>query len=1547
MSDGLDQLRLVLGPQQSRAPLALPPMPVRPRRTTGVPAPAPKKKDRSFWQNVASLFTEGLRASANLGPGLIHLGGVAFDEATGRFRQGFDAARALKDIADGGGISDETRRTALIQMDPGLRMQKYAPGTFMVGQSLTNTGSRLIHPTQYARAFNEGKLTPVLLEDVGNAMLVAGGLGKALGASAASARAAAEASAAAGAADAVSLASKASRLEKAASIAMRAEKLGGEVANVPFKPYVNKYTASALRTVGRAGGRGLLTAFENLASKDSTLGEMARNIRATNASRLTEEGRAGYGLLRTGWARGQRAYDRVWKVAAENAQKGGFNSAEEGAAFALINNVGKGDYQLTQMGRALGMTPEAVRELHAQRLLPEQGFTPEVRDLVHAYESGSLPADVRARIDSHIYEIRKMADEVQKTTLAGSGRLAGGLDPQQLGVDAVDRNVVLNLRQAGMADAQIEALVQRKQRLGSWDQVLEEVRRESQAQQPLTLRGSTSQQLSGPTGRPAGLAVRGAGERLANSRLRIAKPGRIEFADNAVDARRIADFEAEHATSVADHINALQQEQAQYADYIAALDRELAAIDNMTPEQLQEAVQAERQRVINAAQTLRSDIEYQFFTVVEIVPEKNWISSLPQRVIRGRDVRGRPIFKWGFKRGDRFVPAGAEWDFLERLSEKDIAYLRRKSSPIGQLPDNLFDQYQANRSQAALPDHADQLSIMRELIEMSRKHDELGQFIRARPMHMARLLDRASMQYLSEVYSGDLRELFIGKGGAEALRAVMRDATEREMSGNGLFSASSYYAETIPKLQAQYDELLTRAEQLDAHASNLEQGGAPRSPTSLSPVRRSATASNVANGQTRIPRLPIADAVDPMTPPFAAAANGPASAGVTLLDQALADITSYPSRWRPLMRQMNLAREAGLPVSSLPRDLAAAGYDPIYLPGGESQLFKSRWQKSPQDVLNVGSAGLRGMSSERLRMNAELQPYSWRTYAEQLSSRARTTVLNDALMTFVQSGGIKKVADVLDGTELADLRAQATQEAIASNPALFRQTGNQFTMETGSPNARQAAVIQEILGDRIVKRLADKGYEVFQGDAVAPKAGDFNPGAAVDTTKVLADSLVLPIGVRARFQLRTIPKGVNAVLEGLRYTNRKWKGAVLPFSLRWQIGDALGGFFQGAVGGGILPDEMIAKMADLKNGRLSQDALDATVNHPNFVDTGLTRDMADYRMAAQSRPPRTVIGKLQRKSFALNETINRFNRQAYLLAKLERLLKEKGLSIDDVERTKAWNDPEVQRAINEAVDDSNKVMGTFDDLTPFEQRYLREIMPFYAWTRHITKLTMRTAIDNPARVMWTLRLGTMVTDPEERPDWLLGSIKLPDALVPDFIAKGDALLPTNFMNPFNDALNNPAYTPSGIARSLSPGIRIPMAGIFGLEANPGDNATPFRMITRPYGETRNPLRDAVYTGLQSFPATREAMNLAPQVDVAGIDLGPVVRYHSGRKMVDAYGNPIGPYANMGPLAARATIPLRLAGIPLPTSAADAQAIVRSRQKAATVRRRKRKKVRLG
>ena len=640
----------------------------------------------------------------------------------------------------------------------------------------------------------------------------------------------------------------------------------------------------------------------------------------------------------------------------------------------------------------------------------------------------------------------------------------------------------------------------------------------------------------------------------------------------------------------------------------------------------------------------------------------------------------------------------------------------------------------------------------------------------------------------------------------------------------------------------------------------------------------------------------------------------------------LDDPMVYPSAWRPAMlsaRRANAAGDAslgttyGLDVPVRPADLLAEGIArPKYLPGGRSQLVDPKSYKLGREPANLGMRGLQGLGADRMRVVSEIQPYSLRALADKAGSTMRTVEFNKSLLEFAKSDKLSTAGARLGPQVLADIDAMATRAAEA---AVNRSVaGVVDTHPAGARmNVRETQAYKEFYGDAVIQALAEQGYEILVGDPNNPQVGDFNPDQAVAKENVTADAIALPVGVKARLVQQMVGKNLNIPLQILRAINTKFKGAVLPFSVRWHLGDLVGGAFMGWVGGGIPPWELVGAMRNLKD--LSPAAREAMIRHPEFVDSGLSFEESRWRNdGADAKQPRTPIGKIQRKSFKANEAINRVNRQGYLLAKTQRLLEAKGLDIEAVDAMDGWDAPDVQKAVAAAVDDANQVMGTFDELTPFEQRWMKNVFPFYVWSRHITMLAARTAIDNPARLVWTLRLGAYGADDTDLPEWLRGSIRLPDSVVPDVFGEGDQMLPTSFLNPFNDVVNTPAWTPQGITRSLSPGVKIPMAGMFGIE--PGRTFDePFRKISRPYGQERNPLTDMLAAGLRTFPITREAMAVAPTGSIGPFGLGPHPRYNSGQNMVDGNGNPI----DTNP---RALSPLRLLGIPTPTSVSDAEAI---------------------
>ena len=663
----------------------------------------------------------------------------------------------------------------------------------------------------------------------------------------------------------------------------------------------------------------------------------------------------------------------------------------------------------------------------------------------------------------------------------------------------------------------------------------------------------------------------------------------------------------------------------------------------------------------------------------------------------------------------------------------------------------------------------------------------------------------------------------------------------------------------------------------------------------------------------------------------------------------------YPSKWRPILGQMNKANAAGdaslgttygLDMPVRPAGLLAAGIEsPVYLPGGRSNLVDPKSFKLGQEPTNIGTRGVQGLGADRARVASEIQPYSLRALADKAGSTLRTVEFNKALLDFARNDKLLPASAMLGPELLSEIDLAADHAARAQ----VNRTVNGVldTHPAGERVARrESQAYKEHYGNAVIEALAEKGYEIFAGDPVNTQVGDFDPAVAIDPAKVTPDAIVLPVGVKGRLVQNMVGKNLNVPLQILRRVNKAFKDNVLPFSIRWQLGDLVGGAFMGWAGGGIPPWELVSAMRQVKD--LTPAAREAMFGNIDWTDAGLMGEGSRWfnntetpEVLPTHNPLRKVgrgVRAYQQGSYKLNSTINRVNRQGYLLAKLQKVLDERGLNMEAIDQADGWDHPDVQEAITAAVADANKVMGKFDELTPFESRWMKNIFPFYVWSRHITMLAARTAIDHPARMVWTLRLGAYgAENADDLPPWLKGAIRIPDAVVPDaLVGEGDAYLPTSFINPFNDVVNNPAWTPQGAISALSPGIKVPMASVFGLE--PGKSfQQPFRPITRPYGEARNPFTDGLSATIRTFPVSREALNLAPTGSIGPLGLGPHPRYSSGRNMVDAAGNPID-------TSSRGLIPLRLLGVPVPTSVEDVKNINSAANKKATHEANKAKKV---
>lgn len=130
-----------------------------------------------------------------------------------------------------------------------------------------------------------------------------------------------------------------------------------------------------------------------------------------------------------------------------------------------------------------------------------------------------------------------------------------------------------------------------------------------------------------------------------------------------------------------------------------------------------------------------------------------------------------------------------------------------------------------------------------------------------------------------------------------------------------------------------------------------------------------------------------------------------------------------------------------------------------------------------------------------------------------------------------------------------------------------------------------------------------------------------------------------------------------------------------------------------------------------------------------------------------------------------------------------------------------------------AVAEALRIAGQFSKMTPIERYVVRRVLPFYAWLRHITKLSGYMVAHHPLRVAWALKFGSMADENSDVP-LVWGAIplggdhflKLPN--INPFLTVTDMLFPDHQnLNPglgLLSSVNPLAATVSGLATGWSP-----------------------------------------------------------------------------------------------------------------------------------------------
>jgi hypothetical protein len=568
---------------------------------------------------------------------------------------------------------------------------------------------------------------------------------------------------------------------------------------------------------------------------------------------------------------------------------------------------------------------------------------------------------------------------------------------------------------------------------------------------------------------------------------------------------------------------------------------------------------------------------------------------------------------------------------------------------------------------------------------------------------------------------------------------------------------------------------------------------------------------------------------------------------------------------------------------------------------------------------------------------------------------------------------VTTVADHFKPEELAAMRQEA--EALHANDTDIGSRGH-------------AEKINKDFGAILFRAIERKGLEPISTEGMPDPNDIYTPREAlgdllkpVPSESITPDTMLMTKGLRqavsAEFTSRSSPQALSMVFDKVQKFTGSWKTVVLPFSVRWQVGDAVGNVLNAWIRGDIPPSQLsqyisIASRLQLDplleetqqtGGFLSGartrrrlilgEELEGYARNPllqEFQAKGLQqsgRKAADIgAMTAGTKYQTTgqfegrILRGTRQSAFRFNEFQNRLARQAVALKYLDDSMRQQGMQLFEIvdgemvvnpmvlSRQALDANPVLETAIIDSVKKANDVLGAFSELSPFERKTMRTIFPFWSWMKFINMAAMELLIDQPDRVVFMAHLGSMTMEEQAEGlwDWLRGKT--------EFMGSYYDL---SFLNPYADAVplmwNRSGGAFSALVEegeSVSPVIGLGLLGL-GEAAYSASGSRPRYLPTfsrpgylegRP-GETTRTLRDTIgglgYATLKSFggPA-RNILEFSP-VDfrVPGTDVA--VGYSGLPRFPQGSLRTTGPYGvrRLSPTAGRVSALLRTFGVPAP------------------------------
>ena len=250
-----------------------------------------------------------------------------------------------------------------------------------------------------------------------------------------------------------------------------------------------------------------------------------------------------------------------------------------------------------------------------------------------------------------------------------------------------------------------------------------------------------------------------------------------------------------------------------------------------------------------------------------------------------------------------------------------------------------------------------------------------------------------------------------------------------------------------------------------------------------------------------------------------------------------------------------------------------------------------------------------------------------------------------------------------------------------------------------------------------------------------------------------------------------------------------FKRKVLGLSPKWFINNRIGNGIMASLKGvtpeylvkaiktsdNLLPEELKSKSlyeAEKtvigRTGGGSTGALSSTLRliGGEFIDTSTLKGLAKAQAMGANvlGVPGAVINKVTDAAFKFNQVFEDLERKAVYLKNVDKIGKQyiknvgQKITTQDELLKYAIEEPQLQEQVMKAVDDT---LGDYSNMTSAERRIVRKIVPFYSWTRTITRYAMSLPETNPLRADLTAKImeaQALSMEDSETPEFQKGSV---------------------------------------------------------------------------------------------------------------------------------------------------------------------------------------------